>query len=936
VSRLHFGTLYREFLLRIIDLDLIAPQGDMSKLLGQFAAALIVVSLWLTPVVLGVAGSQSTPEFGLIASWVVEHFLIATTMLVVGLFAVLSWNSAFPDRRDVLILSPLPVPARTIFLAKAASVATALSLSIGALNLFTGLAAPFAFASAPVMPPPTYDRPLPPVTAADVKSVLDRDLQPALRPDGALAPGSPAGVSIGLIQRGERRVFTYGVAQPDSIYEIGSISKTFTGLILARMLVERKVRLDEPVRALLPDGIVAAPALPEITLGDLATHHSGLPGIPDNLNRNGYPNPGADYRPRDLYSYLAKRGFVKPENTAFRYSNLGFGLLGTALASRSGTTYDDLLASEITGPLGLSDTTLRLTPEQRKRLIQAFNYRGKAIPAWDLDVLAPAGAIRSTAVDMLNYLDAQLHPERLPADLGDAVRESHRLRAEAGPGLRIGLAWLFNTETSTYWHNGAISGYTSYAFFNPKGDYAGVVLYNQVKPSGFVQLLGQHLSQRLSGRPAIAVANLVVAPGGSLFGVLRSFFAYWMACLASGIFMFCSVLTLQGLAQLLPRQIFLRVSSLLQMFFFVALLTGYFWQAPFLGPDALADSQSMLFWIPSYWFFGLFQQLNGPAPTALALLIRRAWIGIALACAGATASYLICYFRTLKKIAEQPDILPDARRFHWLPPLGRGLQTPLGHFAIRTLLRSRQHRVILSFYLGIALGLAIFFSKAPALRETRPGADVWYHANASLLVATTLMIAAAVVGARVVFSIPLEIRANWTFRILPLPGVPQCLSAARRTIYFVAILPVGSALAVALLWLWPLRYALEHLAILLLLAAIIAELCLYSFRKIPFTCSYLPGKSYFHMAILAFAGLVLITIRGAALERAALDDPAQYAAILFVLAAGLALARWRTTREAHSEISALQFEDPPDPAVMSLGLSRDGIVPIDAGAQISQ
>ena len=179
-------------------------------------------------------------------------------MLVVGLFAVLSWDSSFPDRRDVLILSPLPVPARTIFAAKVAAVATALSISIGALNLMTGLAGPFALAAAPSMPAPTYDRTLPPVAAGGMKSVLDVDLQTLLGPGGALRPGSSAGVSIGVVKSGERSVFSYGVAQPDSIYEIASISKTFTGLILARLMVEGKVRLDEPVRAFLPSGIVPA------------------------------------------------------------------------------------------------------------------------------------------------------------------------------------------------------------------------------------------------------------------------------------------------------------------------------------------------------------------------------------------------------------------------------------------------------------------------------------------------------------------------------------------------------------------------------------------------------------------------------------------------------------------------------------------------------
>src|ERR1700739_4765544 len=157
MNALHFRLLYREFLLRIIDLELIAPQGDMSKLLGQFAALLIIVSLWLSPVVGALSASQPAGFTGVILSWVVAHFLISTTILVVGLFGVLSWNALFPDRRDILVLSPLPVPARIILLAKLAAGATALALSISALNLFTGLVAPFGFATAPKAVPAKYD-----------------------------------------------------------------------------------------------------------------------------------------------------------------------------------------------------------------------------------------------------------------------------------------------------------------------------------------------------------------------------------------------------------------------------------------------------------------------------------------------------------------------------------------------------------------------------------------------------------------------------------------------------------------------------------------------------------------------------------------------------------------------------------------------------------
>jgi hypothetical protein len=119
MNRLQFLTLYREFLFRIVDLELLAPQGDITKLLGQFAALLVFISLWLALIGVLAASAQAEPGRGVVVAWAVEHLLIATTMLAVGLFAVLSWDSLFPDRRDVLVLSPLPVRARTIFLAKA-------------------------------------------------------------------------------------------------------------------------------------------------------------------------------------------------------------------------------------------------------------------------------------------------------------------------------------------------------------------------------------------------------------------------------------------------------------------------------------------------------------------------------------------------------------------------------------------------------------------------------------------------------------------------------------------------------------------------------------------------------------------------------------------------------------------------------------------------
>ncbi|MBV9181111.1 MAG: hypothetical protein JO356_07360 [Acidobacteria bacterium] len=389
------------------------------------------------------------------------------------------------------------------------------------------------------------------------------------------------------------------------------------------------------------------------------------------------------------------------------------------------------------------------------------------------------------------------------------------------------------------------------------------------------------------------------------------------------------MLTVQGLAQLLPRQIFLRVSSILQMACFCLFLLVYFLQPPFAGPEALVNNGGLLAWLPSYWFFSLFQELNGPLPLLLAPLAQRACIGLSISICGAGAAYLICYFRTLRKIAEQPDILPASRRLQWLPRFGNSLETAVGQFAVRTLWRSRQHRVILTFYFGIALGLAIFISKVPVFGEQRSSSDVWYQMSTPLVASSILIVIAAVLGTRVVFSMPLELRANWIFRLVPRPEMQQCMAATRRALYALALAPVLLAMAALFFAVWPWHVATAHLVVLGLLGMLVSEFLLRRFQKIPFTCSYLPGKSYFHMVCLAFIGLTFRVSKGAALERTALEHPVRYAALIGVFAIAAGAIRWRTTVRARSEQAAVQFEDEPEPTVLRLGLEhRDGILPV--------
>lgn len=351
-----------------------------------------------------------------------------------------------------------------------------------------------------------------PVAVADLKPVLDADLADALG-KGPLAVTNHGGVTVGVVQHGVRRIYCYGTARPESIFEIGSITKTFTGLMLAQMAVQGQVRLDEPIRELLPPGTVAKPEGDEITLVDLSDMHAALPRFPNNLRASDPDNTFGEYDREALYAFLGKHGVAQPADAPFVYNNLAVGLLGVGLTNRAGVSYATLLQEQVTGPLGLSDTVTALTPAQKGRLIQGYNEKGRPVPPWELDAFAGVAAIRSTAGDLLTYLEAQLHPERLPASaaltpqgktLPAAITLSHIPRALANNGRHIALNWLRDDATGSYSHDGSTGGYSSSAIFNPEKDYAVVVLYNG--PAGeadFAVKLGEHVVQRLTGTRAV-------------------------------------------------------------------------------------------------------------------------------------------------------------------------------------------------------------------------------------------------------------------------------------------------------------------------------------------------------------------------------------------------------------------------------------------------
>ena len=276
----------------------------------------------------------------------------------------------------------------------------------------------------------------------------------------------------------------------DSIFEIGSVTKVFTSLLLADMVERGEVTLDTPVAKLLPGVTIPSRDGKEITLLDLSMQVSGLPRLPNNMRPADAMNPYADYDATRLYEFLARCQLTRPIGEKYEYSNLGVGLLGHALARKSGMSYEALLRKRIFEPLGMSSTTITLTPELQKRLALGHNPALAPVKNWDLDALAGAGAIRSSVNDMLKFLAAAMEVTDTP--LKPAFRRMRSQRRGTGTAdLDIQMAWHVFTKfgTEIVWHNGGTGGYRSFVGFAPASQSGIVVLCNT---SFAVDDIGRH------------------------------------------------------------------------------------------------------------------------------------------------------------------------------------------------------------------------------------------------------------------------------------------------------------------------------------------------------------------------------------------------------------------------------------------------------------
>lgn len=335
-------------------------------------------------------------------------------------------------------------------------------------------------------------------TAITAESI-DPLVQPYIDADIANA------ISIGVVQGDKSWTRHFGTLsteanqKPDdsTIYEIGSMSKVFTGILLAHAIESGRVKLDQPIGTLMKDLPEANKGVAEsILLRHLATHSSGLPRLPDNMNPADPTNPYADYDRKLLTEFMSK---VKPQTEPGEpsgYSNLAVGLLGDLLSAEANTSYEALLKQNIAIPLEMTDTCLTLSAEQQGRLATPHNADRMLDKNWDFDSFAGAGGIRSTTKDMLRFIEANLDP---PAGLpGQAMELAWKQHLPAkGDGFAMGLGWHIARDGATRWHNGQTGGYHSMMLVNRDLNTGVVVLCNTALQS--IDALAESIIQMIGG-----------------------------------------------------------------------------------------------------------------------------------------------------------------------------------------------------------------------------------------------------------------------------------------------------------------------------------------------------------------------------------------------------------------------------------------------------
>ncbi len=403
---------------------------------------------------------------------------------------------------------------------------------------------------------------------------------------------------------------------------------------------------------------------------------------------------------------------------------------------------------------------------------------------------------------------------------------------------------------------------------------------------------------------------------GASWQFLRVLVAYWFTAAGAAAAVYGAVLAVQGItAALLPQRWFLRLSAILQLAGFALFLSMWLFRPSYASAMELVRAQhrgTLNRW-PVFWFLALFAQISGVFPFAPPELARRAWMALAAVLLGMLASLLLCYKRTMKKAVEEPDLVPRKSSSGWMIAMGDSVKTAVVQFSMRSLGRSRQHRVVYAFFLAIAFAVAV---------STVTGVAASHHVQpvtTSFLMSTLVMLCLAVLGLRSIFSLPVSLKANWVLQVTQLSPSENYIAASRRAMLAMATIPVWLTAAGLALFYRPWHQVAEHLLVLALAGSIITDLSLIGVSKIPFACSYLPGKSNVQYVFWAYALVfVPLALIFSTYEQNVLDRPLAYLVLVAELFAA-ALVLWLFNRH-RAKSAVLYYEEVEPEVITTLGI----------------
>ncbi len=326
---------------------------------------------------------------------------------------------------------------------------------------------------APLAPAETYD---PQRVQEYIDARVDRELNQS--------------IIVGVISLSGERYFTAGQVspedprppKPDDVFEIGAVTNVFTAAAASSLIVDRQLTWTQRVENFLPD-YVATPAFGEakLQLLHLVTHTSGLPHNPPNLQPRDVNDPFADFTPDHVYVAISVIGLTIPPGQEYRFSMLGYGLLGHVLTSRTGQSYGELIQERIVAPLKLQDTSAVLN---EKKIVPG-RQGNQQVPNWHWDGLAGGGGLYSSARDLLRFVGANLQMVRVDKNFQRALLGMHSAFTKTSmPHTMVGYGWHITRKglQGVYWQNGKTGGYASYIGFNPSTKTGCVILTNSAQP----------------------------------------------------------------------------------------------------------------------------------------------------------------------------------------------------------------------------------------------------------------------------------------------------------------------------------------------------------------------------------------------------------------------------------------------------------------------